>query len=43
MQAGLPDGFKPKIPIWVNLGGVAMEDAGTFYGHLVYLMFSFHI
>jgi hypothetical protein len=28
--------FKPKIPLWVNLEGVAMEDACIFYGNLVY-------
>jgi hypothetical protein len=29
--------FKPKIQIWVNLEGLAMEDVGIFNGHLVYL------
>jgi hypothetical protein len=28
--------FKPKIPIWVNFYGLAMEEAGIFNGHLVY-------
>jgi hypothetical protein len=35
----LPDGihiFKPKILIWVNFEGLAMEDAGIFYGHLAH-------
>jgi hypothetical protein len=35
---GMPDGFvfKPKIPIWVNIGGLAMENVGMFYVHSVY-------
>jgi hypothetical protein len=42
---GLPDGifFKPKIPIWVNLGGscngrcwYVICPFGLFYGYLVY-------
>jgi hypothetical protein len=39
MSAGLPDGIFSnvhKIPIWVHFGGLAMEDVGIFYGHLVY-------
>jgi hypothetical protein len=28
--------FKPKIPIWVNFWGLAMENLGIFYDHLVY-------
>jgi hypothetical protein len=28
--------FKPKILIWVNLGGPWNEKVGKFYGHLVY-------
>jgi hypothetical protein len=28
--------FKPKIPIWVNFGGLAMEDGGIFYGYYAY-------
>jgi hypothetical protein len=27
--------FKPKIPIWVNLEGLAMEDVAIFNGHFV--------
>jgi hypothetical protein len=27
--------FKPKIPVWINFEGRAMEDLGIFYGHLV--------
>jgi hypothetical protein len=27
--------FKPKIQIWVNFEGLAMEDDGIFYGLLV--------
>jgi hypothetical protein len=30
--------FKPKFPIWVIFEGVAMEDVGIFYIHLVYSM-----
>jgi hypothetical protein len=26
----------PKIQIWENFRGLAMEDFGLFYGHLVY-------
>jgi hypothetical protein len=26
----LPDSFKPKIPIWIHLEGLAKEDAGIF-------------
>jgi hypothetical protein len=39
--------FKPKIKIWGNFGGLAMEDVGIFYGHLVhftafcYILWSF--
>jgi hypothetical protein len=29
--------FKPKIPTWVISGGLAMENLGIFYDHLVYL------
>jgi hypothetical protein len=29
--------FKPKIPIWVNFEGLAMENLGIFYDHLVYV------
>jgi hypothetical protein len=31
-EAGLPDGlfFKPKIPIWVNFGGLGMENLGIY-------------
>jgi hypothetical protein len=32
-EPGLPDGtyiFKPKIPLWVNVEGLAMEDVGSF-------------
>jgi hypothetical protein len=32
---GLPDStniFEPKIPNWVNFGGLAMENVGIFYG-----------
>jgi hypothetical protein len=40
IQTGLPYGiciFKPKIQkIGFILEGLAMEDVGTFYGHLVY-------
>jgi hypothetical protein len=28
--------FKPKFPIWVNFGGLAMENHGILYAHLVY-------
>jgi hypothetical protein len=37
-ESGLPDGlfFKPKIPIWVILEGLRMENAGIFYGPLEY-------
>jgi hypothetical protein len=28
--------FKPKIPIWVNFEGLAIENLGIFYDHLVY-------
>jgi hypothetical protein len=35
--------FKPKIPIWVILEGLAMEDVGTFYGHLVYFVVIWYI
>jgi hypothetical protein len=28
--------FKPKIPVWVNLEGLAAEDVGIFFGHLVH-------
>jgi hypothetical protein len=33
----LPDGiyFKLKIPIWVILEGLAIEDVGIIYGHSV--------
>jgi hypothetical protein len=35
---------KPKIPFWVNLSeGLAMEDVGIFYGHLVYFMAIWYI
>jgi hypothetical protein len=27
--------FKPKIPILANFGGLAMENLGIFYDHLV--------
>jgi hypothetical protein len=26
--------FRPKIPIWVNLGGIGMENVGMFCDHL---------
>jgi hypothetical protein len=29
--------FKPKIPIWVNFGCIAMEDVGKLDVHLVIL------
>jgi hypothetical protein len=29
--------FKPKIKIWIILEGIAIEDVGIFYDHLVYL------
>jgi hypothetical protein len=35
--------FKPKIPIWVNLAGLAMEDAGIFFEHLVYFTSNWYI
>jgi hypothetical protein len=35
-EAGLPDIFKPKIPITVNLEGLRMENVDIFYGHLEY-------
>jgi hypothetical protein len=28
--------FKPKIQIWENMEGIAMEDVGIIYGHLVH-------
>jgi hypothetical protein len=28
--------FKPKIPIWLVLEGLTMENLGIFYDHLVY-------
>jgi hypothetical protein len=31
--------FKPKIPIWVNFEGLAMENVGILYGHLVYILY----
>jgi hypothetical protein len=34
--AGLPDGFKPKIPILVRFGGLGMENVVIFYDHLEY-------
>jgi hypothetical protein len=33
-EAGLPDVihiFRPKIAVWVNLGGNALEAVGIFY------------
>jgi hypothetical protein len=30
--------LKPKIQIWVNLEGPAMEDVGIFYGQLVHFI-----
>jgi hypothetical protein len=30
--------FEPKIRIWVNLEGIAMENLGIFNGHLVYFL-----
>jgi hypothetical protein len=35
--------FKPKIQIWVNFEGLAMEDVGIFYGHLVHFMAFWYI
>jgi hypothetical protein len=35
--------FQTKMPIWENFGGVAMEDVGILYGHLVYFMTIWHI
>jgi hypothetical protein len=35
--------FKPKIPIWINFGGFAMEDVGIFNGHLVYFTATWYI
>jgi hypothetical protein len=43
----LPDGtyLKPKIPIWVNFGGLwngrawyVLWPFGTYYGHLIHFM-----
>jgi hypothetical protein len=36
--AGMPDGtyiFKPKIPIWLNFEGLAVEGVGSFCGHFL--------
>jgi hypothetical protein len=30
--------FQTKNALWVNFG-LAMEDVGIFYGHLVYLLY----
>jgi hypothetical protein len=37
--SGLPDGLfsYQKIPMWVFLEGIGMENAAIFYEHLVYL------
>jgi hypothetical protein len=35
--------FKPKIPIWVNFGGLAMENASIFYGYLEYFTVIWYI
>jgi hypothetical protein len=35
--------FKTKIPIGVNFEGLAMDDVGLFYGHLVYFMVIWYI
>jgi hypothetical protein len=29
--------FEPKIPIWVNFGGLGVEKVRIFYGHLEYI------
>jgi hypothetical protein len=38
LQAGLPDGLfsNQKSELGYTLEGLAMEDVGVFYGHLVY-------
>jgi hypothetical protein len=28
--------FIPKIQIWVNFGGLALEDVGIYHGHVVH-------
>jgi hypothetical protein len=35
--------FKPKIPILVNFEGLAVENLGLFYDHLVYFMAIWYI
>jgi hypothetical protein len=30
--------FEPKIPIWVNFGGLGLENFNIFNGHLEYFM-----
>jgi hypothetical protein len=38
-MAGLPDGIHIlKTKIWENFEELGMEDAGIFYGHLVYFV-----
>jgi hypothetical protein len=42
---GLPDGLysNQKIPIWVNLVGLGMENDGIFYGRLEYFTVIWYI
>jgi hypothetical protein len=42
-ESGLPDGLFSKIPIWVFLEGLRMENAGIFYGHLEYFTVIWYI
>jgi hypothetical protein len=35
--------FKPKMPLWVSLGGLELEMVGIFYCHLEYITTLWHI
>jgi hypothetical protein len=39
-RSGLQDGIfsKPKIPLWVNLGGPWYKKGWIYFGHLEYIM-----
>jgi hypothetical protein len=33
--------LETKIQIWVDFGGLALEDFGVFYGHLIYIVYCY--